>query len=124
MHIDKSGKYRPFLLSVLLILTLLSGCTSANTPAKNATATHTPVPGDTPVGITVPGCRLASCTNLSPVAGVRPFIDTWENIHVFQTFDRNVSDVGASAKSYDFVWGALPGNVDAYRASNPNILLS
>ena len=124
MYIDKSGKYRPFLLSILLILALLAGCTSANTPPKNATAAHTPAPGGTPLGITVPVCRLASCTNFAPVAGVRPFIDTWENIHVFQTFDRNVSDPAASAKSYDFVWGALPANVDAYRASNPNILLS
>lgn len=120
----KPGKHPSVFLTALLLLILCSGCSSATSSAKNGMMTLTPVPRGTPLGIPVPICRLAPCTNLAPVAGVRPFIDTWENIHLFQTFDRNVADPGASAKAYDFVWGALPGNVAAYRAGNPNILLS
>jgi hypothetical protein len=84
---------------------------------------------------------LSSCATLSPsstlqthptqtsgtqsghIPGIR-FIDTWNNIHLFQTFDYNISDPVTIAKNYDFVWGAQLDKVAAFRASNPNILIS
>jgi hypothetical protein len=82
------------------------------------------VPTPTPVGVSVPVCHLPACTNLDPVAGARPFVDTWSNIHGFMTFDYNAHNPYATAKKYDFIWGADVQNVAAYRATNPNIVLS
>jgi hypothetical protein len=61
---------------------------------------------------------------------MRPFIDTFSNIHQAQTFVYKLTDATATqtAKNYDFVWGADvgtdPGMIAALRASNPNIVLS
>ena len=60
---------------------------------------------------------------------MRPFIDTFNNIHQAQTFVYNLTDATASqtAKNYDFVWGADvgtdPSMIAALRASNPNIVV-
>lgn len=82
-------------------------------------------------------CILSSCTptpstgskhllTLTPVVkyGFRPFIDTWNNIHTFQTFDYNISDPASIASRYDFVWGANVEHVAAIRAGNPNIFIT
>ena len=58
------------------------------------------------------------------IAGVRRFGDTWNNIHLFQTFDYNISNQTTIAKRYDFVWGARLKNITAWRSGNPNIFLS
>src|SRR5258708_25318536 len=55
---------------------------------------------------------------------VRPFIDTWNNIHLAQIFDYKISDPASVAPYYDFVWGADTTRVSAWRSGNPNIFLS
>lgn len=50
--------------------------------------------------------------------------DTWNDIHVFQTFDYHITDPAAVASRYDFIWGASLQNVAAYRAGNPQVFLS
>src|SRR5205085_9272007 len=61
----------------------------------------------------------------SPIdPGIRRFIDTWNNIHSFLTFDYNISNPAGVAKRYDFVWGASPKNVSAFRSANPGIFLT
>lgn len=60
----------------------------------------------------------------SQATGIRPFIDTWNNIHVLQGFDYNIADPTTVAARYDFVWGASTYNVAAWRAGNPNIFLT
>lgn len=56
-------------------------------------------------------------------ATIRPFIDTWNNTHVFQSFDYNINDPASVASHYDFVWGASLYNLTAWRNGNPNIFL-
>jgi Hypothetical glycosyl hydrolase family 15 len=56
--------------------------------------------------------------------GGRPFIDTWDNIHTFQTFDYHISHPSTNANGYDFVWGAGLGHVAGFRSANPNIFLT
>ena len=80
---------------------------------------------------------LSSCTSVpvrkdshishstpAPAPAIRPFIDTWNNIHIFQTFDFNISDPASLADRYDFVWGADIKHVAAFRSGNPNIFIS
>jgi hypothetical protein len=72
---------------------------------------------------------LVHATSLQPKvsqrgAGLRPFIDTWKNIHLFQGFDYNIADPTPIAERYDFVWGASLYNVAAWRKGNPNIFLT
>src|SRR5439155_5684487 len=45
-------------------------------------------------------------------------------IHLFQTFDYNISDPATIAKRYDFVWGGQSDHVAAFRASNPGMSIS
>jgi len=52
-----------------------------------------------------------------------PFIDTWNNIHLFQSFDYKISDPTAVANCDDFVWGAELDHVAAIRRGNPNMPL-
>lgn len=81
------------------------------------------------------GCNLAS--NQSHVTGtpgdvtpnknqgrIRPFIDTWNGIHLFQGFDYNIDNPASIGQYYDFVWGASPNKVADFRSSNPNVFLS
>jgi hypothetical protein len=66
--------------------------------------------------------RSATTSGFTP--GLRPFIDTWNNIHLFQSFDYKISDPAAVANRYDFVWGAELDHVAAIRRGNPNIFIS
>ncbi|HZR40358.1 MAG TPA: putative glycoside hydrolase [Ktedonobacteraceae bacterium] len=120
-HISTKHSYS--LLTTLLILVLTSGCSlfGDNTPTTPAS---TPIPKGTPISINVPVCHLSACTNFAPVTGVRPFNDTWQNVHTFLTFDYNVTSPATVAKNYDFVWGADPNHIYGYRLGNPNIMLS
>jgi len=58
------------------------------------------------------------------VPGVRPFIDTWDNIHPFLSFDYNISHPSAIAHDYDFIWGADRANVTAFRSANPKMFIT
>ncbi len=69
----------------------------------------------------------AHATPGQPKAGrttIRPFIDTWNNIHVFQPFDYNIANPIPVAAQYDLVWGASTYNIAAWRQGNPNIFLT
>ena len=93
----------PFLLTLILLL-FSSSCSSQSGRAPAATPTQAP--------------------QSTAFAGARPFIDTWDNIHLFQTFDYNTTDPASVARYYDFVWGAQPEYVSAIRAANPHIFLT
>ena len=57
--------------------------------------------------------------------GVVSFIDTYNGIHAFLTFDYKVTDVATAATHGDYVWGAEQSHIAGYRASsNPKIVLS
>jgi len=58
------------------------------------------------------------------IMGIRPFADSWNNIHTFLTFDYDIANSAAIASRYDFVWGAEPSHVTALHAANPNIFLT
>lgn len=105
-----------FFFTLLLLFILLSGCVSSNSQAPRKSSTPTPI------DFTFPTCRVASCND--PVPGARPFIDTWNNIHLFQSFDYKVEDPASIAKYYDFIWGVRPDKVAAFRSHNSNIFLS
>lgn len=66
-------------------------------------------------------CNGSTCTS-SP--DLRPVVDTWENIHLFQSFDYHIKDPASIAKYYNFVWGVTPNNLATFRAANPRLLLS
>ena len=87
----------PCWLAGLLLLFIFSSCTPPNSS-----------PGTTP-------------GNTPPIG---PFVDTWNNIHLFLSFDYKISNPAAVASHYDFVWGASVGNVAAFRSGNPNIFIS
>jgi len=122
--VHRSKKQLSFLLALLLVLILGSGCASDTVGSNVATPTARAIAQGTPLTIPVPVCHLSSCTNLTPVHGARAFTDTWENIHLFETFDFKVSYPRAIAKYYDFIWGASAANAYAYRLGNPNVMLS
>src|SRR5579864_7136939 len=96
----------------LFLLILLSGCSLVPSTKGNPTNTDqlTPLP--------TPGPTYSS------LPGTRPFIDTENGIHLFQSFDYNIDNVAPIARYYDFVWGANPANVHAFRSNNPSIFLS
>jgi len=56
--------------------------------------------------------------------GIAQFIDTWNNIHLFQSFDYSISNPADIAKHYDFVWGAAVSHVATIRPGNPKIYIS
>jgi hypothetical protein len=80
--------------------------------------------------VTFPACRQSPCSTQTPttisgsVPGVRPFIDTWDNIHNFLSFDYNIPKPLAIAYQNDFVWGAETYNVSAFRSGNPNLFIT
>ena len=95
-----------------MLLLLLTGCSAK------------------PGGTIIQRCRSSPCatstagTVSGDVLGVRPFADTWHNIHHFLAFDYNIADPAAIAKHYDFVWGAEIGHGAAWRSANPSIFLT
>ncbi len=95
-------RLRPYWLAGLALLFLLSGCNDAGNNGN----------GNSPNGAPVNS------------SGVPHVADTWNNIHLFLTFDYNISDPAAIAKHYDFVWGASVKNVSAFRTANPQIFLT
>lgn len=118
---------KPSLLTGLVLIPILASCTSS--PGNhNQSANPTPTPGS--ITVIVPTCRLPPCASLTPgntpgvVPAIRPFINTWHNIHLFLTFDYNISNPLASAKNYDFVWGANVNHIAAFRAAHPDIFLT
>jgi hypothetical protein len=74
-------------------------------------------------------CRLSTCATSIPgtvsgdVVGVRSFVDTWNNIHLFQNFDHNINNPSSVAKYYDSVWAANVDRVNTFRSGDPNIFL-
>lgn len=104
------------LFGLIVLLVLLSGCTSSGT-SGNTKAAATPTA--TPIGMVL--CRPQDCGN-SPVG--KSFIDTSNNIHLFQSFDYHIHDPASVARYYDFVWGVTPSKVQAFRAGNPKTLIS
>jgi hypothetical protein len=95
-----------------VLIVVLSGCNSL------VGATSTPTPTRTPVPLPSPG------TPYSDLKGTRPFIDTFNNIHLLANFDYNIDNPEAIAKYYDFFWGASLDDVRALRTGNPNIFLT
>jgi hypothetical protein len=54
----------------------------------------------------------------------RNFINTLSEVHLFQSFDYRISDPGAIAQYFDFIWGGSPRNVSLYHEGHPNIIVS
>ncbi len=117
-----------YVLVILCLVSIVSSCSAAGsqgrssaqaTAGKHVTPTSIPT---TPKN--APSCGGTSCTVTGNVSQGRPFINTKNNIHLFLSFDYHISDPSAIAQYYDFVWGASANKVAAYRAANPNILLS
>ncbi len=114
-------KLLPYWPIGLTLLLLFSSCGPSRDPSLSPPGAHSvplapiPQPTSTPSPIST-----RSAGNIL----IRPFIDTWNNIHSFLDFDYNISNPAAIAKHYDFVWGASPQNVSAFRSGNPNIFLT
>ncbi|GAC1354232.1 MAG: hypothetical protein NVS4B11_38420 [Ktedonobacteraceae bacterium] len=116
MFVSSLKKRLGFLLTALPLFLLLNSCTSFG--AQNNQQTDA-VPTATPISITVPSCRSA-CN----APGLREIVDTWDNIHLFQSFDYNIRNPTPISRYYDFVWGVTPNKVAAFRAGNPNVFIS
>lgn len=100
----------PYWFAGFALILVLSSCHSTSTFNSQPVKTPTPLP--------LPG------TPFVDLRGVRQFTDTWNNIHLFQSFDYNISDPANVASHYDFVWGAKVNHVQAIRASNPGIFIT
>ena len=108
----------PYWFIALIFLLLFSACGPSRTlnyQSSDTNSTH--------------GTQLAPMPTISGTAPpIAPemghFIDTWNNIHSFLTFDYNISNAATVAKHYDFVWGASVNHIVAFRSSNPHIFLT
>lgn len=99
-----------YLVPLLILVAMTSGCSSSSVQGKQNK--------DASSIFTIP-------THVStPVPGLRQFIDTWNNVHLFQSFDYSIPNPAAIARYYDFVWGVSPNKVAAFRSGNSNALLS
>lgn len=98
---------------ILLLCIALEGCSQA---AQNTAASTKKT--NQPVSATPVQCNQNSCH------GIRPYIDTWNNIHLEQIFSYNINNAADIAKYYDFVWGADQDQLAAFHSGNPNIMLS
>ncbi len=102
-------------LALVLQLLLPGACISTGTPTNTKSTTP---------------CQNVSCATTAAgtvpasIPATRPFIDTWNNVHLFQAFDYNISHPSSVADSYDFVWGAQADYISQYRSANKNIFLS
>src|SRR6202165_1927017 len=99
----------PYWFAGFALILVLSSCTSSGVPKNKPALIVTPLHS--------PG------TPFVDLSGVRPFIDTWNNIHLFQSFDFNISDPANVAKHYDFVWGAAKEHIQDIRTGHPNIFI-
>jgi len=115
---------RSSILTALALLLIITGCGST----QNTKTNSTPTP---PNNIVIfPTCRQDSCitptngTISSGIPGVRPFIDTLYNIHLFLSFDYKIAQPASIASHYDFVWGADVDNVSAFRSANPKMFIT
>lgn len=116
---------RSSLLTGLVLFLLLASCGSLhNDQGANST------PASQNKVVILPQCGQSSCvtptstTIPGSVPGVRPFIDTWDNIHLFLSFDYKIPQPSAIANHYDFIWGADTDNVSSFRSSNPNMFIT
>jgi len=111
------------ILTALALLLIITGCSSSHKGTNSTSASQNSI-------VIFPTCRQASCyappteTISSGIPGVRPFIDTTYNIHLFLSFDYNISHPATIASHYDFVWGANADNVSAFRSANPNMFIT
>jgi len=113
----RSFKKRLVLFCAILPLFLLfSGCVPFGSQVSQKT---NEAPTATPISVTIPSCQIGCNT-----PGLREIPDTWNNIHLFQSFDYNIRNPTPIARYYDFVWGATPSKVAAFRAGNPNAFIS
>jgi hypothetical protein len=114
----------------LFIIWILAACGGESLPGKGekavAVVTPTPAPTATPIMVSpaIPTCNQPVCLAPVTVPGVRPYIDTWNNVHILLPFSYTMSNGAQVGKYYDFVWGANPATVADLRAGNPNIFLS
>ncbi len=101
------------------------GVVTNRQPCSAIACTPTPVAGNpVPVNTGNPGTgNNPNAPAITSVLGSH-LIDASNNIHTFLTFSYNVNDPASIAKAYDFVWGAETYQVQGFRASNPNIMLS
>jgi len=106
MHSQRNNTL--YLILCLILAVIMSGCFSSSTHKQQNDSTSPP----STQNVTLPDHQL------------RRFIDTWDNIHLFQSFDYNIHDASAIARYYDFVWGVSPAQVAAFRAGNPRTLIS
>ncbi len=116
MVVHALSKQKLVLFAVLSLVFILSGCTAFGFQVGQS---KDPKPTATPISVTVPSCR-PSCA----VPGVRQFVDTWDNIHLLQSFDYHIKNPSTIAQYYDFIWGVAPKNVAAFRRGNPNVFIS
>lgn len=114
----------PTITAFLLIMTSCSSPRNTNDQGINST------PTSQSTTVIFPTCHQSSCDTPTPatvtgsVPGIRPFIDTWNNIHLFLSFDYKISQPSAIANHYDFVWGADTDDVSAFRSSNPKMFIT
>lgn len=109
------GRWRPYRVAGLALMLALTSCSSL--------VGSRPTPTPTPIMLTLVPLPTPG-TAYTDLAGARPFIDTFNNIHLFESFDYNIPDPAAVAKYYDFVWGAAVDHVQAIRAGNPKIFIA
>src|SRR5436309_8060344 len=91
------NKYRIF-YGLITCLLMVSCSTSASRQGK------TPLLDHPSKSIIVPDCHAHPCMVSADAPGIVQFIDTWNNIHLFQSFDYNISNPATVARYYDFVW--------------------
>ncbi len=116
MFVRSFEKRLVLFLAIFPVFLLFSGCVPFG-PQTDAKMNESPTA--TPISVTIPACQ-----NTCNTPGLRQVPDTWDNIHLFQIFDYNIGNSTPSAQYYDFVWGATPGKVAAFRAGNPDAFLS
>jgi Hypothetical glycosyl hydrolase family 15 len=120
MFCPLSSKRLLILITVFLLFPIISACNSYRMEGlQKSSLTATPTPIRTPGAMS---CNGLFCS--APLPGMRPFIDTANNIHVFQSFDYHISDPTTVAQYYDFIWGVIPSKVAAFRSGHPGVLLS
>jgi hypothetical protein len=116
------NKYLSLAFIFLSVVLIMSSCVPANTGNNVVETRITATPTQKAV-VTTPTATCSQATCEPSGSNLPPFVDTWANIHLFQSFDYGISDPATVAKDYDFVWGAAPAKLAAWQ-SNPTILLS